>query len=90
MGQRVDPGEKVCGSLVVLPSPQKNAFVSEDIGSLAVNILDNGKYPLNLGDIFRSAQNRFPDRVAKAKGEGHGGVSKWTVKAGKAAEKAEN
>lgn len=55
-------------------------YLRDQLGALAANILDAGKYPLNLGAILRSAQSRFPDRVVKAEGEGHGGVSKWTVK----------
>lgn len=51
-----------------------------ELGALAGNILDNGKHPLNLGHLLRSAANRFPGRVVKAEGEGHGGVSKWVVK----------
>ena len=57
-----------------------DAYLRDELGALAANILDNGKYPLNLGAILRSAQNRYPDRVVKAKGERHGGVSKWVVK----------
>ena len=59
-----------------------DAYLRAELNSLAANILDNGRHPLNLGHLLRSASNRFPQRVVKAKGEGHGGVSRWEVRAG--------
>jgi hypothetical protein len=71
----------------IFPARPKTAtewdrLLRDELGNEAGSVLDNGRNPLSLGHQLRSAAKRFPARVQLDKEESHGGVSKWTVKAG--------